>query len=84
MSGKGRHRKIKVEHRTVVFATAGARSVSAQQAEMLKLTPSRSVLRLLNSLHKKVRLTVVVSFTPTAGTVQLHTFVVTLPASPKR
>jgi hypothetical protein len=84
VSGKGRHRKIKVIHRTVLFATATANGISAQGAATLKLSPSRSVLRLLKSLHRKVRVTVVVSFTPTGGIAQRHNFVVTLPASKAR
>jgi hypothetical protein len=79
VSGKGRHRKIKVVHRTVLFGTATAKSISAQVATTLKLTPSRSVLRLLKSLHRTVRVTVVVSFTPSGGMAQRQTFVVTLP-----
>jgi hypothetical protein len=84
VSGKGRRRKIKVIHRTVLFATATAKGLSAQGAATLKLAPSRSALRLLKSLHRKVRVTVVVSFTPTGGIAQRHSFIVTLPASKAR
>ena len=79
VSGKGRHRKIKVIHRTALFATATAEGISAQDAATLKLTPNRSVLRVVKSLHKKVKVTVVVSFTPTGGVVERRTFAVTVP-----
>jgi hypothetical protein len=75
VSAKGTHHRT--THKTVLYAAAGG-TAGAGRSLGLKLTPSKAVVRIIKSLHAKVKITVVVSFTPTGGAVQRRTFTVTL------
>jgi len=80
-TSKGGHRRT--THRSVLYAAASG-IAGAGRSLGLKLTPSKSVVRIVKSLHTKVKITVVVSFTPTGGAVQRRTFAVTLPGPKAR
>jgi hypothetical protein len=81
VSGKGKHHRT--AHKTVLYATASG-TAGAGRSLGLRLTPSKAVVRIVKSLHAKVKITVVVSFTPTGGAVQRRTFTVTLPKAKAR
>jgi PKD repeat protein len=83
VSGRGRHRKVKVTRRTFTYATAKAKNVTANQTTALKLTPSKPILRWLKARHRAVRVTVAVSYTPVGGAVQHRSFTVSVPKRPR-
>ena len=80
-TNKGKHHRS--THTTELYAAARGSAVPGHSLGM-KLTPSKSVIRIVKSLHTKVKVTVVVSFTPSGGAAQRRTFTVTLPKSTAR
>ena len=64
-SGKGKHQHTQVVRRTVTYAEASA-DARVASATSLRLAPTRNALARLRALHM-LRLTIVVTFTPTGG-----------------
>jgi PKD domain len=70
-SGKGKHRKTKLVHRTVTYARATTAKLGSSDATTLKLKPTAAATRHLKAV-KHETVTVTVSFTPAGGSAAKH------------